>query len=136
MNENTSPGSNLYFLWHPGTQDTFSGYGLTVQPGRKEQLAGLLMVDRPQPVDPAWLAEVKTTFGGYDLYMMTATHERGIACQMWVEKQSLPYLRQFERPLTTRVAQALTPLLQQPPKPRFKVHWDEASRLWVSEFQK
>jgi hypothetical protein len=135
MNENTNPGGNLYFLWHPNTQDTFSGYGLTVQPSRKEQLVGLLMVDRPQPVDLAWLAEVKATFGGYDLYVMTATHERGIACQMWVVKQSLPYLRQFEMPLTRRIAQALIPLLQQPPKPRFKVHWDEASRRWVSEFQ-
>jgi hypothetical protein len=135
MNENTIPEGSLYFLWHPNTENVFSGYGLTVQPGRKEHLMGLLMVDRPCPVDPTWLAEVEAMFGQYELYTMTATRERGIACQMWVEKQSLPYLRQFKMPLTREIAQALIPLLKQPPKPRFRVHWNENLRLWVSEFQ-
>ena len=42
----------LFFLCHPGTEDTFSGYGLTVQPGDKDILVGLLMIDRPGPADP------------------------------------------------------------------------------------
>jgi hypothetical protein len=50
----------LYFLWHPTTSDIFSGYGLTMQEGRKDRLVGLLMVDRPQPVDPQWLEDVKS----------------------------------------------------------------------------
>ena len=53
----------LLFLSHPGTDNIFSGYGLTMQPGSNEFLAGLLMVDRPRPVDPEWLKEVDSTLG-------------------------------------------------------------------------
>jgi len=42
----------LFFLWHPGTEEIFSGYGLTTQAGSAEILVGLLMVDRPHPADP------------------------------------------------------------------------------------
>jgi hypothetical protein len=84
---------DLYFLHHPTTPDTFSGYGLTTHPGRKDGLVGLLMVDRPQPVDPEWLKEVEKTFGEYQLVAMTETGERGLACQMQIEPESRPYLR-------------------------------------------
>jgi hypothetical protein len=135
VNQNSVSINGLYFLWHPGTQDLFSGYGRAVQPGRKDHLVGLLMVDRPQPVDQDWLAAVKARFGGYELYAMTARKERGIACQMWIGKQSLPYFWQFEAPLAREITQALTPLLQEPPRPRFRMHWNPALRLWTSEFQ-
>ena len=42
----------LFYLWHPETEDKFSGYGLTTKPERKNRLVGLLMVDRPLPADP------------------------------------------------------------------------------------
>jgi hypothetical protein len=80
------PAGELYFLQHPTAEATFSGYGLTLRPGRTDHLAGLLMVDRPAPVDPYWLAEVEELFGGYVLAPMTATGERGIACQMHVDR--------------------------------------------------
>ena len=41
----------LLFLWHPGTRDIFSGYGLAIAP---LHLIGLMMVDRPRTVDPVW----------------------------------------------------------------------------------
>jgi hypothetical protein len=41
----------LFFLWHPGTEQIFSGYGLAMRPGSNELLAGLLMVDRPRPAE-------------------------------------------------------------------------------------
>ena len=135
MNEQEIPRGSLYFLWHPHTVDTFSGYGLTAQPERKDYLVGLLMVDRPRPIDPIWLAGVEAKFGGYQLYVMTIKQERGIACQMWVERHSHPYLRQIKIPLTEKIKQMLMPLLQQPRKPQFKVRWDEELRLWTSEFQ-
>jgi hypothetical protein len=34
----------LVFLWHPGTRDRFSGYGLRIAPAH---LVGVVMVDRP-----------------------------------------------------------------------------------------
>jgi hypothetical protein len=41
------------------TEQIFSGYGLTMQSGSKEFLAGLLMVDRPKPADTEVLALVR-----------------------------------------------------------------------------
>ena len=41
----------LLFLWHPGTRDIFSGYGLAIAP---LHLIGLMMVDHPRTVDPVW----------------------------------------------------------------------------------
>jgi hypothetical protein len=37
---------DMLFLNHPGADDIFSGYGLTLHPGRKDVLVGLLMVER------------------------------------------------------------------------------------------
>ena len=55
---------DLFFLWHPATGQIFSGYGLAMHSGSNELLSGLLMVDRPWPADPEWLAEVEATFAG------------------------------------------------------------------------
>ena len=45
----------LFFLTHPGVADIFSGYGLTMESGRKDRLVGLLKQAavanaRPQPI--------------------------------------------------------------------------------------
>ena len=55
---------DLFFLWHSGTGQIFSGYGLAMWPGSNERLSGLLMVDRPWPADPEWLAEVDFSLAG------------------------------------------------------------------------
>ncbi len=104
----------LFFLWHPGTEQTFSGYGLAMQPGSDEFLVGLLMVDRPQPADPEWLKEAEATFGECQLAAMTATGERGIACQMQIEPTSLPYLRRYPDEKAAAIQTALGPLLENP----------------------
>lgn len=79
----------LFFLWHPGTEEIFSGYGFD-DAGRKQRSPGWTpMVDRPKPADPEWLKEVEVTFGECHLVAMTATGERGIACQMQIETESL-----------------------------------------------
>ena len=110
----------FFFLGHPGTEQTFSGYGMTMQPGSKAFLVGLLMVDRPTPVDPGWLEEVKTTFGEYQLVSMTATGERGIACQMQIEPNCIPHLRQYPGVKADAIQTALKPLLEKLPKPAFR----------------
>jgi hypothetical protein len=124
----------LFFLDHPGTEHTFSGYGLTMRPGSKELLVGLLMVDRPKPVDPEWLKEVEATFGEYTLVPMTETGERGIACQMQIEPESLSYLRQYPGEKAAPIQTALEPFIESPPNPVFSVHWDAQERLWRSHF--
>ena len=124
---------DLFFLWHPGTEETFSGYGLTLWPGSKELMAGLLMVDRPTPADPEWLKEVEATFGEYQLVPMTASGERGIVCQMQIAPESLPYLRPYPGLKATAMKMALNPLLDAPPHPIFTLRWDEEVRLWRSE---
>jgi hypothetical protein len=124
----------LFFLSHPGAEETFSGYGLTMQPGNEELLIGLLMIDRPHPADPEWLAEVQATFGEYELVAMTPARERGIACQMQIEPESLPHLRRFPGERAAAIQTALQPLLVNPPKPIFTLRWDEEARNWRSEF--
>ncbi|UCC54551.1 MAG: hypothetical protein JSV68_11405 [Anaerolineaceae bacterium] len=124
----------LFFLWHPGSADTFSGYGLTLQEGSDEVLVGLLMVDRPNPVDPRWLEKVETTFGAYQLTQMTSSGERGILCQMRIDPESRSHLRQPPLENAPAIKEALEPLLEEPPKPVFSMHWDEEARLWRSGF--
>jgi hypothetical protein len=123
----------LFFLVHPGSEDIFSGYGLTIYQGRKDLLVGLLMVDRPQPVAPSWLAKVEETFGEARLVAMAATGERGLLCQLQIEPESLPYLQQFPDTKSAAIAQALIPLLEEPPRPVFSLCWNESIGAWQSE---
>lgn len=123
----------LFYLGHPGTKDTFSGYGLTTWTGSKDFLVGLLMVDRPDPADPAWLERVQKTFGEYQLVPMTATGERGIACHMQVVPDSVDHLRQFPSQKSAAITKALEPFLKHPPRPAFLVRWDQEAGLWRSQ---
>ena len=131
--ERPQPGE-LFFLWHDTTLNTFSGYGLITKEGRQDCLAGLLMVDRPRPVDPRWLENIEETYGEYQLVPMTRTGERGILCQMRVAKDSLLYLRFLPYPKSNEIQAALKPLLNEPPNPILKVHWNADLSLWQSEF--
>lgn len=125
----------LYFLRHPETEGIIAGYGLTMRDGRKDLLVGLVMVDRPKPVDPEWLHEIEVTFGEYQLAFMTASGERGISCQIQVEPESLPYLCQFPADeKTSAIETFLKPLLENPPKPILNLHWDPETKLWHSHF--
>jgi hypothetical protein len=123
----------LVFLWHPGTVDRFSGYGLFVAPGR---LVGLIMVDRPTVADPAWLADIERTFGHYQLAAMTQRGERGIVCQMEVAEDSRQYLRRLVQPLNRAIRDALRPLRRHPPTVTLAVRWDEGHHGWVSSIVK
>lgn len=120
----------LRFLWHPGTHDIFSGYGLALGPSH---LVGLLMVDRPQRADPTWLEAIHCTFGDYQLTAMTQGGERGIVCQMVVERESIPYLHTPSHPHTAAIRDALLPLLQNLPAVTLALAWYPARRCWVSE---
>jgi hypothetical protein len=123
----------LYFLSYAGNEEVFSGYGLTTQMGSKASLVGLLMVDRPNLVDPAWLSQVEERFGGYQLVTMASSGERGILCRMRIEPNSLPYLRQFSSHQANAIREALKPLLENLPNPIFTLRWDEETRLWQSQ---
>lgn len=123
----------LFFLHNPGTDRIFSGYGLTQRKNAKEFLVGLLMVDRPRPADPTWLKDIEETFGEYQLIPMTASGERGIVCQMQIEPESIPLLKQYPGQLPVALKGALLPLLNSPPKPTLRLSWDESLRLWHSE---
>ncbi|HEX9597289.1 MAG TPA: hypothetical protein VF982_10455 [Anaerolineales bacterium] len=134
--EEIHPGQ-LYFLAHPGSE-LFSGYGLTTQEGRQDRLIGLLMVDRPRPVDPAWLAEIDVRYGDYQLIPMTATGERGLVTQMRIAPESLAFLGRFSGgPLGAvehEFARVLQPLLDNPPAPILKLRWSAEQHLWTSAF--
>jgi hypothetical protein len=122
-------GVGVHYLWHPGTRDRFSGYGLFIAPGR---LVGLIMVDRPTVADPTWLEEVERTFGSYQLAAMTQTGERGMVCQMEVAEDSHQYVRRLPQPLNRAIRDALRPLRRHPPAVTLAVRWDAEHRGWVS----
>jgi hypothetical protein len=127
------PDLPLLYLWHPDTKDVFSGYGLALAPAL---LVGLVMVDRPKPANPAWLAEVRATFGDYQLTAMTQGGECGLVCQMHIGQQSLGYLKRFDHPLAAGLHTALLPLLRHLPAVTLALHWDETSGCWVSRIVK
>ena len=129
----TKSTPELRYLWHPGTQDIFSGYGLALAPAH---LVGLVMIDRPRVADPGWLAEVEQTFGEYELAAMTQGGERGIICQMRIAHESLSYLKTFVHPLTLAIRNALKPLLTNPPAVTLCLTWHRGSRCWVSTIAK
>lgn len=126
---------DLFFLTHPGTEDIFSGFGLAHQPGRNDLLVGVLMVDRPNPVDPLWLRQVEQTFGGYQLVPVTAAGERGILCRMHIEPDSHNHLHQYPFEKAYALQESLKPFLDKPPKPAFRMHWSHEQRTWLSQIQ-
>ena len=124
---------DLFFLSHSGTNDIFSGYGLAAQSGRNDWLVGVLMVDRPHPVDPFWLQQIEETFDGFQLVPMTASGEQGIVCRMRIEPDSIPYLQKCPFEKAYPIQEALQPLLEHPPKPTFQVHWSAEYQVWLSK---
>jgi len=129
----TPPKPEVLYLWHPGTPDTFSGYGLALAPAH---LVGLMMIDRPQRADPTWLQTLTDTFGSYQLALMTRGGERGIVCQMRIARESVQYLKRLDHPLTSALRTALFPLLHNLPAVTLALRWEPASRAWVSTLRK
>lgn len=127
------PRGRLHLLSHPDT-DIFSGYGITLHPGRPDHLVGVLMVDRPGPVEPTWLQEIEDRYGEYELIPMTRTGERGLVTQLRIAPDSLSYLTKSSSPLNQAIEAALQPLLTHPPAPTLKLQWDPIARLWRSAF--
>ena len=119
----------LRFLWHPGTTDIFSGYGLVVAPAH---LVGLLMVDRPEPVDLGWLAMIEQAFGSYQLTAMTQGSERGLVCQMRIAEASIEHLRVLPHPDIEALCNALRPLQEAMPVVTLHLTWSTDNRCWIS----
>jgi hypothetical protein len=127
--EPSRSGHAFLFLWHPGTADIFSGYGLVVAPAH---LVGLLMIDRPDPVDPSWLAMIERTFGSYQLTAMTTGDERGLVCQMHIAEESMQYLRVLPHPDIGALRDALRPLLDDVPAVTLHLAWSADHACWLS----
>jgi len=124
---------DLYFLWHPGTENVFSGYGLVAKDGSNEHLVGLLMIDRPPQGVGEWLQAVEEAFGQYELVAMTAAGERGILCQMQIEPESQSCLKRFPFEKAAAIEESLQPLLNERPIPSFIMEWDEKGHAWRSQ---
>ena len=119
----------LHFLWHPDSHDTFSGYGLALAPAH---LVGLLMVDRPEPVDPSWLAMLERAFGSYQLTRMTQSGDRGLVCQMHIAGDSIQYLTALPHSHIGALRDALVPLLHDLPAVTLHLAWSPEHRSWMS----
>lgn len=119
----------LVFLWHPGTREMFSGYGLRIAP---LHLIGVVMIDRPSPAAPHWLEDIQQTFGAYQLVSMTEDGSRGIVCQMRIVEESRVHLRVIRHPKRREIHRALRPLLAAPPAVTLAMAWNESSGCWTS----
>ena len=127
--EPSRSGHAILFLWHPGTTDIFSGYGLVVAPAH---LVGLLMVDRPEPVDANWLETIERTFGSYQLTAMTTGGERGMVCQMRIAEASMQHLCVLPHPDIGALRDALRPLLDDLPAVTLHLTWSADHAYWMS----
>jgi len=125
--------AELKFLWHPGTKDIFSGYGLTLGPAH---LVGIVMVDRPKVADQNWLREIEEVFGEYQLTAMTKAGERGMVCQMLIAEESVQYARTFDHSITASIREVLLPLLESLPAATLAMRWDPVIKFWVSTIVK
>lgn len=126
----------LLCLYHPGTPDIFSGYGLVMTEDWPGHLAGILIVDRPFPADPDWLQQIQTTYGECQLVPMTTRGDRGLVCQMHIEPESLQHLRRFAPGFGQPLQNNLRPLLEEPPPPTLALRWDEDHGAWFSEMMR
>lgn len=72
--------------------------------------------------------------GPVQLVQMTAGGDRGIACQMWIEPDSLPHLRQYPGAQASAIRTALEPLLANPPKPTLTLRWDDEAASGAAKF--
>jgi hypothetical protein len=122
-------GHAILFLWHPGTTDIFSGYGLVLAPSH---LVGLILVDRPEPVDAHWLETIERTFGSYQLTAMTQNGDRGLVCQMMIAEDSMQYLRVLPHPHLGELRDTLAPLLEAMPAVTLHLAWSAEHALWMS----
>jgi hypothetical protein len=127
--EPSRSGHAILFLWHPGTKDRFSGYGLVLAPSH---LVGLLMVDRPEPVAVNWLETIERTFGSYELAAMTQTGERGLVCQMRIAEASMQHLRVLPDSNIGALRDALWPLLDDLPAVTLHLAWSADHESWMS----
>jgi hypothetical protein len=132
-NKETISRGDLFFLWHPGTENIFSGYGLAMTAGSNEHLVGLLMIDRPPQGASEWLQSVEEVVGQVELLPMTAAGERGILCQMQIEPESQQLLRRFPFENAAAIEASLQPLPDDHPLSSFVMGWDETSRAWRSQ---
>jgi hypothetical protein len=122
----------LIYLMHPDKENVFSGYGLPLED--RYHLVGFLMIDWPYPADEEWLYRVGQEFGEFHLAYMTRAGERGIACQMKIDRESRKFLRELDNDLSELIAEKISPLLEYRPNPRFRMRWDDKTRMWVSDF--
>lgn len=115
----------------------FSGYGIPLKEG-KSPLVGMLMVDRPSPCSPAYISELKDTFGEVFIGPMTSNYERGVYARMGIEDPlSLELLRDdVHRDKADYIRGALETAIRlgRLPKPRLRVEWSTKRGLWISRF--
>lgn len=96
------------------------------------------MVDRPGPCPPAYIRELRDTFGEVFIGPMTSNYDRGVYARMGIEDQlSLELLRDDvhgERVDYIRGALEMAVRLGRLPNPRLRVEWSRERGLWMSRF--
>lgn len=126
--------NTIYGLWHPGRR-IFSGYGLGLHPDQSDVLVGLLMVDRPRPVDHAWLGLISIMYGDIEIYQMTSDGSAGIACQMFITEESRAFVRPVNLPNAAAIGEILVSFLEAKPSIHLDLNWNRQQQIWESQFR-
>jgi len=124
----------LFFLECPLEESPVSGYGLTINHNRKDQLVGVVRVDHPEPIDPSLLQSIRETFGECNLVPMITTGERGLLCTMHIDSYSQSHIRQIPGRPNDEIRTALRPLLDNHPAPKLRVWWDAKDYAWKGDY--
>jgi hypothetical protein len=128
----------LYFPTHEGNPGVFSGYGISLMEDAKSPLIGMLMIDRPSPCPPAYIRELKDTFGEVFIGPITSNYDRGVYARMGIEDPlSLELLRDDvhgDQVDYINGALEMAVRVGRLPNPRLRVEWSRERGLWLSRF--
>lgn len=132
MDTNGSTPPTIYGLWHKDGR-MFSAYAMSTVPDTVEHLTGVLMVDRPEKIDPTRLGLWGIMYGKFDLLPMASDGAHGIACNMFIHPDSQQYVRPFAPSASRAFYAVINNFLAIPPNIDFTMRWDEERGLWASE---
>jgi hypothetical protein len=108
---------------------------MSLREDAKSPLIGMLMIDRPSACPPAYIRELKDTFGEVFIGPITSNYDRGVCARIGIEDPlSLELLRDDvhgEMVDYVRGALEMALRLGRFPNPRLRVRWSPQERLWL-----
>jgi hypothetical protein len=110
----------------------YSGYAISRRDGLKDHLIGLLKIRDPLAESMEWLTLLEVMFGEYKLFQMTNDGGMGLACNMDISPESLPFVTPFPIESAPAFHAALTSYLATPPQVDLELRFDLTVDHWAT----